>query len=339
MTRQRPQLIRQMSVFSDTARARLLLLLERDELTVSELRGVVQMPQSSVSRQLKMLSDAGWVTSRPEGTSRRYTMVRNGLAPSNRSLWLLIRKEIAGTTAVLQDQRRLRGALARRRTRSQEFFSSEAGRWDSMRDELFGNRFHLLALLGLLEESATVGDLGCGTGQVTEALAPFVGRVIAVDESAAMIRAARRRLEVYPNVEVRQGELEALPIDDKVLDLATLILVLHHLPQPGKAIAEVARALRPGGRLVVVDMLPHAREEYRQRMGHLWLGFSEENIRRFLEDADLTNVELHALPVSEEAKGPTLFAARARRRGADAGLHVNTVDSSHTASLERRSTS
>src|SRR5690606_30036240 len=116
---------------------------------------------------------------------------------------------------------------------------------------------------GLLDEGWTVGDLGCGTGQVAASLAPFVARVVAVDESAAMLAAARGRLGGVGNVEVRAGELESLPLDDAELDAAVVFLVLHYLSDPGAALREVARVLRPGGRVLVVDMMPHEREEYR----------------------------------------------------------------------------
>ena len=129
------------------------------------------------------------------------------------------------------------------------------------------------AALGFLDEDWTAGDLGCGTGQLAAALAPFVRQVIAVDQSKAMLAAARRRLGGLDNVELRQGDLEALPIEDGELDAAALYLVLHYAVEPARVLAEARRALRSGGRLLVVDMIPHDREEYRQQMGHLWTGF------------------------------------------------------------------
>src|SRR5438445_3854787 len=155
-------------------------------------------------------------------------MRRGDLDPTARRLWQLVREQVGSTTAAAQDQRRLRAALAERRTTSQEFFSSSAGQWDRLRDELFGDRFHLLALVALADPSWVVGDLGCGTGQVSAALAPFVSRVVAVDGSAAMLAAAKKRLAGCDNVDLRRGEIESLPIDDARLDEATLMLVLHH---------------------------------------------------------------------------------------------------------------
>jgi len=298
---------------ADTTRSRVLLLLDRRELTVSELCGIVQLPQSTVSRHLKALADSGWVAARAEGTSNLYTMTRDDLDPSMRRLWLLVREQVGSSPAAAQDQRRLQAALAERRTKSQEFFSSSAGQWDRMRDELFGDRSHLAALAALAEGTWTVGDLGCGTGQVSAALAPFVARVIAVDASAAMLQAARKRLNGLDNVELRRGDLEALPIDNGQLDAATLMLVLHHVPEPQRALADVARVLKPQGRAIVVDMLPHDRESYRQQMGHVWLGFSDEHVRRLFQEAGFEEVRIVSLPPDAKAKGPGLFVATARR--------------------------
>jgi ubiquinone/menaquinone biosynthesis C-methylase UbiE/DNA-binding transcriptional ArsR family regulator len=306
-----PTLLGQMAVLGDAMRNRLLLVLERNELTVGELCSVVQAPQSTVSRHLKALGDGGWLTSRADGTNRRYAIAAAQLDAALRSLWLLVRKETAGTLAAQQDERRLTHVLATRRSRSEEFFRAGAAQWDQLRDDLFGRRFFLPALLGLLDESAVVADLGCGTGQVAEALAPFVGQVIGVDASPSMLKAAKKRLLQHKNVELRTGTLEALPLNDGGLDAAMMFLVLHHVADPASAIAEAARTLKPGGRLIVVDMLPHDRDEYRAQMGHLWLGFAEADIVRTLGSAGFDHVRMIPLPTDPKAKGPALFAARA----------------------------
>jgi ArsR family transcriptional regulator len=298
-----------MSALADPTRCRMLLLLEKHELTVSELCAVLQMPQSSVSRHLKTLGDDDWVTSRRDGTSRFYSMPVDDLDSGARRLWPLIREQVAGTTAAGQDERRLRGVLARRRAKSQEFFATAAGQWDRLRADLFGDTFYLWAVLGLIDPSIAIGDLGCGTGQLTETVAPYVRRVIAVDSSPDMLVAARQRVGSARNVELRQGDLESLPIDNGELDAAMLSLVLHYSPAPARALAEVARVLAPGGRALVVDMLPHDREEYQQQMGHVWLGFSEKQITRFLTGSGFTDVRVRALPADPDAKGPALFAA------------------------------
>ena len=302
-----------MSALADPTRCRLLLLLEKHELTVSELCAVLQTPQSSVSRHLKTLADDDWVSSRRDGTSRFYSMPLHDLDSGASRLWPLIREQVAATAAAGQDERRLQGVLARRRAKSQEFFATAAGDWDRLRSDLFGDAFYLWAVLGLIDSTLVVGDLGCGTGQLTEAIAPFVHRVIAVDGSADMLDAARRRVGGRLNVDLRQGDLEALPVERGEIDAAMLSLVLHHSPDPARALAEVARVVKPGGRLLVVDMLPHEREEYQQQMGHVWLGFSEKQMSRFLTAAGFDDIRIRPLPADPDARGPALFAVVATR--------------------------
>ena len=302
-----------LTTLADATRGRMLLILERQELTVSELCSVLQLPQSTVSRHLKTLADAAWIASRRDGTSRYYTLALDERDAHTRRLWSLLRERIASTPGADQDVRRLKSVLGRRQTKSEEFFASAAGQWDRLRRELFGAASALHALPALLDRSWTVGDLGCGTGETSAALAPFLARTIAVDRSGDMLQAARRRLRDATNVEIRRGELEALPLADAELDAAVMMLVLHHVPDPAAALAEAGRALKRGGRLVVCDMLPHDREEYKQQMGHVWLGFGDDQMRKLLAAAGLEDVRIVPLPVDPHAKGPALFVASALR--------------------------
>src|SRR5688500_8738365 len=161
-----------LTALADATRSRMLLLLERHELTVSELCAVLQLPQSTVSRHLKTLSDASWVASRREGTSRYYTLALDGRTAPTRRLWSLLREQVSGTAGADQDARRLQGVLSRRQSKSQEFFESTAGQWDKLREDLFGAASHLQALPALLDDRWSVGDLGCGTGPGAAARAP-----------------------------------------------------------------------------------------------------------------------------------------------------------------------
>jgi SAM-dependent methyltransferase len=302
-----------LTTLSDATRSRMLLILERHELTVSELCAVLQLPQSTVSRHLKTLADTNWVTSRRDGTSRYYTLALDERDAHTRRLWALLREQIATTAGADQDARRLKGVLGRRQSKSEEFFASAAGQWDRLRRELFGAGSALHALPALVDSRWTIGDLGCGTGETSAALAPFVTQAVAVDRSGEMLQAARRRLRDLPNVDVRRGELEALPIAGGELDAAVMMLVLHHVPDPGAVLQEAARTLKPRGRFVLCDMLPHDHEEYKQQMGHVWLGFGDDQLRRLLGAAGFDDIRIVPLPPDPGAKGPALFVASAVR--------------------------
>jgi ubiquinone/menaquinone biosynthesis C-methylase UbiE/DNA-binding transcriptional ArsR family regulator len=304
-------LLDSLSALADPTRCRMLLLLERHELTVSELCAVLQLPQSSVSRQLKTLADASWVTSRRDGTSRYYSLLLE--TADTQTLWQLTRGQLEGKSATAQDVRRLERVLAARRAASEQFFASVSGKWDKLRDELFGDDFAFRAMAGLLDDEWTVADLGCGTGSMTAVLAPHVKQVIGVDASEEMLDAAKSRLASATNIEFRKGSLEALPVFPESVDAATLMLVLHHLPSPADALSEAARILKPGGRVLIVDMAPHEKDDYRRQMGHVWLGFSEEQMKKMLAAAGFTKVKLHALPPAHSAKGPALFMATGKK--------------------------
>jgi ArsR family transcriptional regulator len=301
-----------MTALADPTRSRLLLALERNELSVNELRSILQLPQSTISRHLKMLSAEGWVEARAEGTSRHYRLATDGLDQATRRLWHIVRDEVMHSSAAEHDARRTQAVLAERSTRSQQFFSTSAGQWDKMRLELFGRRADV-ALLGLLDESWTVADLGCGTGAITQSLAPFVERVIAVDESGAMLTAARKRLHGVENVDIRTGRLEALPLADEEVDVALLFLVLHYVTDPARVISEAVRVLKPGGRLLVLDMMPHDRQDLRQAMGHQWQGFDAATLGGWMQAAGLESFRYNGLTPDPDAKGPTLFAASGKR--------------------------
>lgn len=308
----RPGVFDHLTALSDPTRSRLLHAVEGRELTVTELCAVLQLPQSTVSRHLRILSDEGWVASRADGTSRYYRL-DPGLDAGARQLWDIVRAQVAVSPAGRQDARRVDRVLADRRSRARAYFSSVAGQWDVVRRDLFGDRAPLVAMLGFLDPATEVADLGCGTGQLAETLAPFVAHVIAVDASAEMLAAARERLGAASNVEVRQGDLEALPLDTAGVDAAILSLVLHYVAEPGRVLGEAARALRPGGRLLIIDMMPHDRDELRQQMGHVWQGFSETQVTAWLEAAGFERVRYLPLPVDAGAKGPALFVGSAVR--------------------------
>jgi len=302
-----------MQSLSDQTRGRLLRLVERFELTVVELCSVVQLPQSTVSRHLKVLVDDGWLISRKEGTSNFYKMAGDKLEAGRRRLWNLVREQAISESVIAEDDSRLEQVVADRRSKSQTFFSSAAGQWDRMKVELFGKRVDAWTMAAMLPPNQTVGDLGCGTGAISQLIVPWVDRVIGVDSSAAMLQTAKKRFRERDNVDLRRGELTAMPIADGELSTALMVLVLPYTESPVAVLSEAARATRRGGRLIVIDVRSHDRQEYREELGHTWLGFDRDQMAGWLAEAGWKVGKFVDLPPDPEAKGPGLFALNAIR--------------------------
>jgi ArsR family transcriptional regulator len=306
-------LVERLASLADPARLRLLALVEARELAVSELAEILQLPQSTVSRHLKVLAELGWVVARSERTANFYRMAGGELPEGARELWRLSRAELEGWSELEHDRLRLERVLADRRTDARAFFAGVASEWDRLRTELYGDRFTVEALAALLPEDAVVADLACGSGAVTALLAPAVGRVVAVDASPEMLRAARARTKGLGNVDLRRGDLAELPVESASCDAALLLLALTHVAEPARAVAEMARILAPGGRAVVVDLLRHDRDAFRRQMGQLGNGFEPAELAALLEGAGLAGVRCRALAPEPKAKGPALLLATATR--------------------------
>ncbi|HMN95551.1 MAG TPA: metalloregulator ArsR/SmtB family transcription factor [Phycisphaerales bacterium] len=300
-------------MLGDPVRVRLLRLVSAEELGVGELARVLQLPQSTVSRHLKALGDLGWASRRAEGTNSLYRLDPSKLPDDAASLWTLTRRHFDGTPTAADDDHRLATVLSERRGDPRGFFGRIGGEWTALRGELFGERFSEEALLGLLEPELVVADLGCGTGDVAERLAPLVRRVIAIDREQAMLDAARTRLAGVANVEFRAGEMHALPLRAGEIDVAVAMLVFHHIERPQEALREIGRALRGGGRLLIVDMVAHDRAAWRHSMGHVHLGFAEDDLGRWTARSDLRLLRCRRLRPDAEAKGPGLLAALLRK--------------------------
>jgi ubiquinone/menaquinone biosynthesis C-methylase UbiE len=162
-------------------------------------------------------------------------------------------------------------------------------------------------MLALLPGNLVVADLGCGSGNLTAELAGFVKQVIGIDSSAAMLKAAKRRTIQFDNVDLRKGDLGSLPIESATCDAALLVLALTYLPEPASAIREMSRILKPAGRAVIVDLLPHDREDFRLQMGQTSLGLEPKLIERMMSEAGFTNLTMKSLSPEPNVKGPALF--------------------------------
>ncbi len=310
-------LLARISSLADPARLRMLHLLEQQELAVSELADVLQMPQSSVSRHLKLLAGEGWVVARGAGTANYYRMASGELPESSRQLWQLAAGETRDWPALAHDRLRLARCLASRAGEGRDFFAGVAGEWERLRTELYGERFTGLAFHALLAPDWVVADLACGSGAAALALAPWVARVVGVDRSPEMLQAARRRARGADNILFEEGDLERLPIADGACDAALMLLALTQVDEPALAVAEMARIVRPGGRAVVVDLLRHDREEFRRQMGQKRSGFAAEDLTLLLAASGFDAVHCSPLPPEPEARGPALLLASGTRVSPD----------------------
>jgi ArsR family transcriptional regulator len=302
-----------LGTLGDVTRLRLLRLLEKQELGVGELARATRLPQSTVSRHLKTLFDAALVQKRSEGTATLYLLPSDGVDPDAAALWRMTRDRLGADPEFDEDDARLAEVLAERRTDSRAFFGRVGRDWDRMRGDLFGERFTGSALLGLLEPSWVVADLGCGTGEATELLAPFVRRVVAIDREPSMLEAARARLAAVGDVEFREGELQKLPAKNGEFDAAVAMLVLHHVADIRAALAEMRRVVKREGVVLVVDMTAHGHEEFRLTMGHQHLGFSEADLSSAGRDVGFASIRYRRLRAETDRKGPGIFAAALRR--------------------------
>lgn len=213
-----------LAALAEPLRLRLGRLLEAHELSVGEIASVVQQPQSTVSRHLKVLADAGWVHKRHEGTATYFRLVADELDDAARAVWRAVREEAVSASDLAEDERRTRAVLAERKTDSLSFFGRHSGEWDHLRHELFGGRFTTVALLSLLRRDWVVADLGCGTGNAAEFLSPFVEHVFAVDLSGPMLSAARARLAGLRNLTFVEAGVEQTGLPVASIDAAVSVL-------------------------------------------------------------------------------------------------------------------
>ncbi len=302
-----------MGCLADSTRLRLLKLLEKSELGVLELCDILQMPQSTVSRHLKLLADQGWIENRRQGTNNLYRASVDAMDPHASRLWHLAREQTEAWPTFEQDRLRLAAAIARRPGDAQAFFAGAAGDWDKLRGELYGGSFPTQAAAGLLPSHWTVADLGCGTGHLAGLLAPNVKKVIGVDQSPAMLKAAQKRLERFSNVELLEGDITKLPIASGACDAVLLVLVLTYVDAYGEALKEAKRVLKPGGQLVVIDLVKHSRDDFKRLMGQAVSGFDGKEFAAALGEAGFAANGTNVQPIAPEpgVKGPALFIARA----------------------------
>jgi SAM-dependent methyltransferase len=272
---------------ADEKRLELLAALQGDELSVGELAEVVQAAQPGVSRHLQALGKAGLVVARRQGTATFYR-----LAADEPLLGGSFGEELRQMGQGRHLSQRVERVLARRRARSESFFDG-AEHWDALRGELFTEAAGYSSLLPLVPRGMTVADVGTGTGGMLPFLAQIASRIVAVDLSAEMLRRARAKARALGLREVTflQGDLGALPVEKASVDAAFASLVLHHAPRPLQALREMARIVRPGGAVVVLDLVSHGLDWLREEQADLWLGFGKDESLDLASRAGLSELQ------------------------------------------------
>jgi ArsR family transcriptional regulator len=284
-----PSIVKILKVVAEPNRLRILLLLRAEELSVAELQEILTMGQSTISTHLSQLKHAGLVEDRRTGKNSLYRLTASGGDGVLDRLLDQAKSEIPEAPA---DRLAMRGVLKKRQDKMRSFFDSVAGRLG--KDYVPGKSWKSLAeaLLRLMPPMV-IADLGAGEGAFSLLLAQRAKKVIAVDTSAKMIEVAREqaRRNGVKNVEFRLGDMEEVPIKTTTVDLVFFSQSLHHALHPGRALAEANRILRPGGRIVILDLVKHRFEEARELYADEWLGFSESDLESMLEQAGFHDVQ------------------------------------------------
>ena len=274
---------------SDPSRLRLTAVLLRGEFTVQELTRIFNMGQSRISRHLKILTEAGVLTVKRQGTWSYYRVGDGN--PFFTAIRPAFELELESLPERTEDLAALSQVMEERRRRSREFFDQHARQWDDLARTLLPVPVYRERLAALVPAGSTVLEIGVGTGGLLPELAMRATRVIGVDHSPAMLDEARLRLEEsgVSGVELRLGEMTHLPLSDNAVDSVIANMVLHHAADPSAVLREVWRALKPGGTVLLADLARHERESAREQLADQWLGFEEDEVRSWLGSAGFTD--------------------------------------------------
>ena len=305
----------------EATRLRILALLAEAELTVSELTDILRQSQPRISRHLRLLAEAGMVERFREGSWAFFRLGERGAAAE-------LARELIGTldpadATILRDRERLTAVRTQRNAAAQAYFRRHAAQWDRIRALHVSDEAVEAAIAGALADVPirALLDLGTGTGRILELLAPAIERGLGLDLSLDMLALARSRLDRLGlrHCSVRQGDIYNLALPKDSFDAVVIHQVLHFLDDGARAIAEAARVLRPGGRLLVVDFAPHELEFLREQSAHRRLGFAQDQMKRWLKDAGLTIVKSRDLAPSTPGSDKLTVSLWLAGKGAAAG--------------------
>lgn len=299
------ELLAGLKASGEPTRLRLLALLARSELTVTELTQILRQSQPRVSRHLKLMCEGGLLDRFPEGSWVFYRLCREGVGA--RLVQRLIELLPPQDDTLLRDLERLEAVRQARVDRASAYFRANAEQWDRVRSLYIPEQEVEAALLKMAGDTPIESylDLGTGTGRMLEVFGPRVGEGLGIDFSPEMLALARTGLERagLSNCSVRQGDLLNLSLGGASADLVTMHQVLHYLDEPGLALVEAARVLKPGGRLLVADFAPHRLDFLREQHAHLRLGFHREEVEGWLRAAGLEILDVSSLPPVGTAEG------------------------------------
>jgi ArsR family transcriptional regulator len=303
---------------SDPTRIRILRLLEQEELIVGELMDILGMAQSRVSRHLAVLRETGLLTDRRDGTFVAYRMVLPEEGPWH-DAWTLARESLNADPTSERDDTLLRRALAARKSSSgRNFFDSVGSEWDALRRVFGDDLLRARATAMLVAPELRVADIGTGTGVLALELAELGLNVIGIDRSEAMLEAAREKWRALEpassgSVEFRVADAHDLPLESNSVDAAFAHMVLHSLEEPGRAIAEMARIVKPGGRVILVDFMRHDHVWMKQELGLLWLGFAPDTLNTWLHTAGLESPRILQFEPDAKKDLPASFVVVSRK--------------------------
>jgi ArsR family transcriptional regulator len=299
-----------LKTLSDPTRLRLLALVMREELSVAELQEILGMGQSRISSQLALLRQAGLVSDRREGKKSFYSL-RANLAPRQLALLRAAVEAVGELPPMIDDRETLDRVLLKRRRVAEQYFNLIAGRLG--KNYCPGRSWEAIGHLALrLTPPIVVADLGAGEGLISQLLAHRARQVWCIDNSPRMVEVGTElaKKNGLANLAYKLGDIEKVPLADKSVDLAILSQALHHAQHPQTAVNEAWRILRPGGRLLVLDLKEHGFEKAREIYADVWLGFKESALHGFLKKAGFQQVEVAAVAREEsEPYFETLLAS------------------------------
>jgi len=303
---------------ADPTRVRILRLLEQQELIVGELMEILGMAQSRVSRHLAILREAGLLSDRRDGTFVAYRFMLPDDGPWH-DAWALVRNSLAGDPTAARDDALLQRTLAQRRSSSGRSFFDEVGpEWDALRRVFGDDLLRARATTHLVRAGLRVADIGTGTGILALELAALGLDVIAIDRSETMLEAARAKWAASArsgagSVEFQTGDAHCLPLEAEVVDAAFAHMVLHSLEKPDLAVTEMARIVRPGGRVILVDFLAHEHRWMQNELGLLWMGFKQDTLAQWMQAAGLEDVSIQRHASDAKRDLPASFVAAASK--------------------------